>query len=205
VGVDFDVEEVHVAPSGKRVLYVASDNPLNVRGLRDFLRYAWPWILRDVPGAELVVTGRVGRAVPPDSPGVRVTGTVEDLRALYREARVVINPAVAGTGLKIKTLEALCHFRPLVTWPHGVEGLDPRLAGFCFTVSDWYEFYLAVTRVLGDAALGRLSTADRRAISETVSADRVYAPLDRALRQFFDGLDPKVRRSEGGEGSFRGD
>ena len=56
--------------------------------------------------------------------GVRVLGLVDDLTARYQEAALVINPVVAGTGLKIKMLEALCHLRPIVTWPAGVDGLD---------------------------------------------------------------------------------
>ncbi len=41
-GVDFDIRTDPAIPSGHRVLYVASGNPMNRRGLRDFLRFAWP-------------------------------------------------------------------------------------------------------------------------------------------------------------------
>lgn len=205
VGVDFDVEEDYVPATGKRVVYVASDNPLNTRGLRDFLRYAWPLVLRDSPDAELVVAGPVGRVVPPGAPGVTVAGAVDDLRGLYRGARMAINPAVAGTGLKIKTLEALCHFRPLVTWPHGAEGLEAALAMLCFTVSDWYEFHLAVSHILADPNLGQFSTADRKAVSEAVAANRIYAPLDRLLREFFAGSGRGRARGQQGEVSVRAD
>src|SRR5581483_3395143 len=101
---------------------------------------AWPRIRRDVPDAELLVAGKVGRFLPADVPGVMRLGTVDDLDPLYEQARVVINPAVAGTGLKIKTLEALCHFRPIITWPNGTDGLAPELAALCTVASDWHDF-----------------------------------------------------------------
>jgi hypothetical protein len=61
---------------------------------------------------------------------------------------VVINPVVAGTGAKIKTIEALCHLRPVVTWPAGVDGLHPRLAAGCVVTHDWFEFSNAVVEAL---------------------------------------------------------
>jgi hypothetical protein len=60
-GVDFDIVEDAGVPSGRRALCVASDNPMNRKGLADFLRFAWPHIRREVPDAELLVAGRVTR------------------------------------------------------------------------------------------------------------------------------------------------
>ena len=95
-GVDFEVLEETSTPRGRRVLYVASDNPMNRHGLRDFLRHAWPAVREAVPDAELTVVGAVGASVPVAPPGVTVMGRVDDLAPLYRDCRVVINPAVAG-------------------------------------------------------------------------------------------------------------
>ena len=67
-------------------------------------------------------------------------GRVDDLAELYRSARVVINPVLAGTGLKIKTVEALSRLRPIVTWPTGVEGLPETLKTLCDVVDNWFEF-----------------------------------------------------------------
>jgi len=140
-GIDFDPVETNGTPSpSPAVLMVASDNPLNVKGLRDFLRFAWPLITRDVPGAEFRVVGAVGRKVDTEDPSVKVLGLVDDLSRAYAEAWVVINPAVAGTGLKIKTVESICHLRPVVVWPSGLEGLDAEARAFCRVATNWYEF-----------------------------------------------------------------
>jgi hypothetical protein len=184
-GVDFDVMDDRRVPTEGRILYVASSNARNCKGLEDFLRFAWPRIHHRVPQAELVVVGGVAQVVADrEVPGVRAMGPVDDLTAEYQGAALVINPVVAGTGLKIKTLEALCHLRPVVTWPAGVEGLDPKLAALCLVARDWYEFSEQVIGVLTRASSGVFTTADRSLIAELVAPEHVYAALDSAYRAF---------------------
>jgi len=185
-GVDFDVVPDAVGSIAGRIVFVASGNPRNRKGLLDFIRLAWPRVRRDAPDAELIVVGGVaealaGRAVP----GVSITGAVDDVAPLYRDAALVINPAVAGTGAKIKTIEALCHLRPLVTWPAGIDGLDPGLASRCIVVRDWYAFGKAVVDVLTGRDV-RLLESDRDAIAALVSPETTYAALDCAYRSFFE-------------------
>ena len=183
-GVDFDVVEAPGAPSGRRVLYVASDNPMNRKGLSDFLRFAWPQVRRDVPDAELLVVGKVSHASGIDAPGVIRRGPVHDLDALYREARIVINPAIAGTGLKIKTLEALGHLRPIVTWPNGTDGLPRDLAALCITVQDWYEFSREVATHLRAEEPILFSPAQRASIVDLTSPATVYRTLTETFEAF---------------------
>jgi hypothetical protein len=186
-GVDFDVVADAAGSIAGRILFVASGNPRNCKGLTDFVRLAWPWIRRSVPDAELVVVGGVAAAVAGRLvPGLTVAGAVDDVAPLYREAALVINPVVAGTGVKVKTVEALCHLRPIVTWPAGVDGLDPRLAARCVVVRDWYEFGTAVVDALTTRDGSRFTDDDRAVIVELVSPETTYAALDHAYRTFFE-------------------
>ena len=180
-GVDFDVVEDPGVPSGRRVLYVGSGNPMNRKGLLDFVRFAWPQIRQAVPDAELILAGRVGDALDVDVPGIVRLGLVDDLDPVYAQARVVINPAVAGTGLKIKTLEALTHLRPIVTWPSGGAGLAPELAAFCVTVHDWFDFSHRVTDLLATDEPRVFSRTERETIVRLTSAAMVYGDMTAAL------------------------
>jgi hypothetical protein len=181
VGVDFEVADRPPAPArAPVVLLVASENNLNVKGLRDFLCFAWPLVRREVPDAELRVVGSVGGHVDAWSAGVRVLGRVDDLGAAYADARLVINPAVAGTGLKIKTVEAVSQSRPIVLWPTGVEGLAPQERALCHAATDWFEFARHVIRLLQEDA-APIGVDRRQALAEHFAPDRVYAPLAQAL------------------------
>jgi hypothetical protein len=189
-GVDFDVVDDGGIPSGRSVLCVASDNPLNKKGLKDFLRFAWPHVRRDVPEAELIVVGSISRSAPANVPGVTPLGHVADLAALYARVRLVINPAVAGTGIKIKTLEALSHLRPIVTWPNGAEGLPPELAALCVIVNDWYEFGQKVADALAPEAPRLFSTRERETVIRLTSPAVAYGALGDVVAQFLSAHEP---------------
>ena len=183
-GVDATVVESADWPNRPVVLLAGSGNLLNVTGLRDFLRFCWPDVLEQVPDAQLRIAGGVGRAAPPGEPAVAALGYVPDLRAEYRTARVVINPAVAGTGLKIKTIEALAHLRPVVGWPHNRDGLPDWLNEFVYEAADWRNFAQELARRLQQTE-SPFDSAAIAAIARQLSPEVVYRDLDDRLAKFF--------------------
>lgn len=150
VGIDFDVVR-HDTVGDERnntVLVVGSNYPANISGLKAFYEHAWPIVRKENPRAELLVAGKIRDAITNDTPQVSVLGWVDDLRTLYRQAAVVINPTMTGIGLKIKTVEALCHGRALVATPNAVEGLVFRSGAPCVVCDNWPEFAGAIVSLL---------------------------------------------------------
>jgi FkbM family methyltransferase len=181
-GIDFCPAEVtRMSAPNPVILIVASDNALNVKGMKDFLRFAWPLVRREVPDAELRVIGAVGSLVEVDDSSVKILGAVDDLTTAYAEARVVINPAVAGTGLKIKTIESLCHLRPLVTWPSGVDGVEADVRSLCHIATDWYMFAQHVIQLCKSEDASQVLVRKREEILRRFSPDTTYAALKAAL------------------------
>jgi len=182
VGVDFSVKtQVEELPSESTILLVASNNPMNNKGLKDFLRFSWPIIRKHQPAAELHVVGDVGRAVAVVPDGVKILGRLGDLDAAYAQAAVVINPTVAGTGLKIKTVEALCQLRPVVTFPAGVDGLGDAARPLLHVATDWFDFARQVSRVLDERPSAEALTQLGVALAHDFSPQAIYAQLARAL------------------------
>jgi glycosyltransferase involved in cell wall biosynthesis len=182
-GMDFDViTDAKDATLRNSIVVVASDNPLNVHGLTAFLSECWPAIKAAEPTASLHIVGKVGNMCRVADPAIRYSGWVDDLDLTYREASVAINPTIAGTGLKIKSVQALAHGKPLVAWPNGVEGLDYHGDPPFVVCRSWMEFSHAVVRLLHSDA-ERFALAGRAldyARSE-FAASKVYAELDRHL------------------------
>ncbi|MGO9895637.1 MAG: class I SAM-dependent methyltransferase [Bryobacteraceae bacterium] len=182
-GVDFDFTPLDSPPAGRSILLVASGNPLNVKGAHDFLRFAWPLVQRKFGDAELLIVGLIGESIKVRDPNVRVLGRVDDLAPLYAQARVVINPAVAGTGLKIKTIEAIANLRPIVLWPSGVSGIDPELKAYCYIAENWYSFAKGVIEHLDDErAIAKLRQNQDR-VRKLIAAENVYSDLAKVLGQ----------------------
>ena len=74
---------------------------------------------------------------------------MEDLGPFYDECSVIINPCLAGSGLKIKSVEALSYGKPLVTTPKGAEGLtDSPGNGLFIHELDSHEFGSVLIRLL---------------------------------------------------------
>jgi polysaccharide biosynthesis protein PslH len=92
-----------------------------------FVNRVWP-LIRDLePDATFTIVG----ADPPDDvvrlgerSGVRVTGSVDDVRPWLRSASAVVVPLLAGGGTRLKILEAFASGRPVVSTSIGASGLD---------------------------------------------------------------------------------
>ncbi|MCA9528756.1 MAG: glycosyltransferase [Myxococcales bacterium] len=165
-------------PCGGRVLFVGSANHANVAGARFLLEQVAPRLWEIEPGATLVFAGPICGALPGSSgagaDGGRVErlGIVDDLAAVYEAADVAVVPVLFGTGLKIKTIEALGFGVPTVTTSVGAEGLEAGVgrAGDddAFVVADGAaRFADAVSAVLQDGALrARLAAAALRFAAE---------------------------------------
>ena len=188
VPLDFDVVDDAPPPRGSKLLYVASDNGPSTKGFRDFLRVAWPLVLREAPHAELLVAGRVCRTVERAPENVRLLGQVADLTPLYEEAKLTINPSVAGTGFKIKTAESLSHLRPVVGWPSSVDGFQSELAALCYSSTDWRDFAGRVVEILNSPRQQWFSAEDVAQIRNSLSPDAVYADLLNYLNDYCDRL-----------------
>jgi polysaccharide biosynthesis protein PslH len=108
-----------------RVGYVGSGNPFNVAAMQQLQKQ-----LRQRPelraGCEFQVGGAVCHALAADPGPFVLQGMVHDLAAFYSGVDLVLNPMPGGTGLKIKTIEALSFGLPVIgtrdAWAGIVDG-----------------------------------------------------------------------------------
>ncbi|QJW80197.1 glycosyltransferase [Burkholderia glumae] len=161
-----------------RVLIVASGNEFNVRGTQDFLDYTWPLVRQACPDARLRVVGKVCREVQCDDPTVALLGFVESLDAEYVQAEVVVNPCRVGTGLKIKTIEALAWGKAHVAWPSAADGLRELGEVPAVIATDVVGFADAIVEILRSSTLRiAMQSAAHQFICEHFLAERVYKDL----------------------------
>jgi glycosyltransferase involved in cell wall biosynthesis len=138
--------------------YIGAVSPLNLRGIEWFLENCWPDVRVRIPGAVFRVAGTICKEVKA-GPGIELLGSTEELEAFYGGCRCMINPCLAGSGLKIKCIEALQMGVPLVTTSAGAEGLGDG-AGTAYELADSAEDFAArVAAFLSDPDLGARTSA----------------------------------------------
>ena len=149
------------------LLFVGSFPHLpNLDALDTFLKDAWPLLRQQMPGARLTVAG----ARPPErvldldgEDGLRVVGEVDDLRPLYRSHRALVVPVRAGSGTRLKIVEAFASALPVISTSLGVEGILARPEKDFLLADTAAEQVAACRRLLEDNGLvDRLGAAGRR-------------------------------------------
>jgi glycosyltransferase involved in cell wall biosynthesis len=132
-----------------RVLCIGSASEANIHGVDNFIKNVLHHLRSQIPGFELVVAGKVCDAVA-DAAGCVKLGEIQDLDRIYQEADIVINPVNVGTGLKIKSIEALGRGKPLVTTLVGAEGLEDAIGGGVVIVYGPEDYIAIISKLVSD-------------------------------------------------------
>jgi Macrocin-O-methyltransferase (TylF)/Glycosyl transferases group 1 len=112
---------------------VASRNQLNLAMVRNCLET----IARRLAGAEcpftVNVAGEIKELVDASpagahavfrAPWVDMRGFVPDIDGFYAEMDLIVSPVTVGTGINVKTVQAMAHGKPLLSTTRGSAGID---------------------------------------------------------------------------------
>jgi glycosyltransferase involved in cell wall biosynthesis len=172
-------------PTSGRLLFIGSDYQPNIEGVTWFLKEVGPILDRSAPGGfTLNLVGAVGLVENeyPRSLSWVARGKVEELAPEYVDAEIIVIPLLAGTGLKIKLVEALAHGKAIVTTSVGAQGLE-NISGSGFLVADTAEeFAAAVLKISRDPQeRKRLELAARKIALSVLSPSSCYSNLGQSL------------------------
>jgi glycosyltransferase involved in cell wall biosynthesis len=136
-------------------------------GLRFLARDVLARIRAVLPRVRLSV---IGRAVPrlgddPAREGIDVVGYVPDVRPEILRAAVFVAPTRIGSGMRVKTLEALALGRPVVATSVGCAGIDVRAGEHLLVADD--------PQTLADHVVALLRDPERAARLGAAAAARV--------------------------------
>jgi glycosyltransferase involved in cell wall biosynthesis len=186
--------------------FIASDACFNLHGFLFFAEQVLPLIRRRQPAFTMLIAGSVGnplRAALPDIPGLTFAERIDNVRDFYENVRMVVTPLLVGTGVSLKTLEALGFGCPVVTTTVGARGLSVA-PGRDLVVADSAEAFAdAVVNLLRDVgrqdAIGRHG---REMASAIHSVDAALARLDEIVHPptSLQPSAPTPRRREAREG-----
>lgn len=104
-----------------RVGFIGSANSVNTRSLERFLEIFEEADLKN--RLSLYIAGSICKKITTKNPDISLLGFVASLDDFYKEVDLIINPLILGTGLKIKTIEALSYGKAVISTDIGFEGI----------------------------------------------------------------------------------
>lgn len=125
-----DTRENQLIPeddSSTRILFVGNMGYLpNIDAMQYFVNDIFPLIRQKISDTELWIVGKSpDRAVIDlQGNGVVVTGKVDDVRPYYQQCKVCVIPLRAGSGTRLKIIEAMALGRPVISTSVGCEGIE---------------------------------------------------------------------------------
>ncbi|MCI0523173.1 MAG: glycosyltransferase family 4 protein, partial [Bacteroidales bacterium] len=123
----------------------------NIDGLRWFMKAVWPQVIRSHADARLFIAGRGASdetAVQMSVPNVIFMGEVDNARTFMESMTVLIAPLFAGSGLRIKIIEAMSLGKTVVVTPVAATGLPVTSGKELFIARDAVSFCNALTQAL---------------------------------------------------------
>jgi glycosyltransferase involved in cell wall biosynthesis len=154
-------------------------NLIAVRFFRDSI---WPVLRERWPQLKWRLIGRNPERLRHELAGddrIRLTGAIPDAVAEIASARAAVVPVLAGSGTRVKIIEAWAAAVPVVSTRVGAEGL-PGIAGEHLLIEDEPgDFARAVSSLLEFPSLGKTLGDNGRLLYETdLTWEAAWARLD---------------------------
>lgn len=177
-------QTVPIAPVD--LLFVGQSTLPNAEAIQWFFESVWPLIKHC--RYQIRIIGAIAELIRRDLPelyrefGQYFLGSVEELAPYYQAARCIIAPMISGTGISIKTIEALALGKPFVGTSKAYRGMPMALikeAGLCGHDAP-EEFADAIALALAEEK--RAGSISRTAYDRLFSTEASFAAREEALR-----------------------
>jgi len=154
----------------------------NRSAVRFFRREVWPLLRERHPELVWRLVGKNPEAIRSFTAGdsrIEVTGEVEDAVRELAKARVAVVPLLAGSGTRLKILEAWAAGTPVVSTTIGAEGLPVGDGQHLLLADTPSQFAGAVDRLLACSDLREsLAVAGRLLLEEEFTWEKAWRQLE---------------------------
>jgi glycosyltransferase involved in cell wall biosynthesis len=121
------------------------DVPHNAVSLENFIDGYLPNIIRNIPGVLIRVIGKnpapsLVELVKKFPLHVRIEGYVDSLDEVLHGACAMLVPLLFGSGVKLKTIDALSYGLPIIATDFGVEGVGVSTNYDCIVENDLSKY-----------------------------------------------------------------
>ena len=111
--------------ASKNILFFSGGGSLNKDGIERFIKDVWPLLIEKDPEIKLLIGGGICGSLKDSilPEGIVLKGRYDNPDDFYALGDICINPVFKGSGLKIKTMEAIAHGKVTIVDPHSAIGV----------------------------------------------------------------------------------
>lgn len=122
----------------------------NIEAMEWFKEQIWPLILEASPVTEFFMAGKhmPKRYQYWNSERFHVNGEVESVEQFSADKSILVVPLRSGSGIRIKTIEAMMAGKAVVTTTQGAMGLDVKTDVHCLIADEPQDFAKACIRLM---------------------------------------------------------
>lgn len=137
------------------IVFLSGGNHYNINGIKWFVKEVFPLIIKKIPDARLIIGGSICKVLKDvkNESCVELFGYVDDPSYFYAQADVAINPVYQGTGLKIKTFEAISYDKITLVHPHSMAGVFQKDTAPLFASENPQEWVTYLYKIWNDKEL----------------------------------------------------
>ena len=158
----------------------------NKVGLRWFIETVFPDFKKKYSDAKLLVVGRSPasyvRELCENRDGIELYVDVPDVKVYYNQCRAIVVPLLAGSGTRIKILEAALANTPVLSTPKGAEGLDLVDQTDVLLFRNSREFCFKYNKLLDRDSYNSLICNAKDAVARRYSVQQFNDLMEQVLR-----------------------
>jgi glycosyltransferase involved in cell wall biosynthesis len=179
--------------------FIGSSGLFNVEAIEFFGNSIIPHIRERRQDFRCLIAGpisNVARGILASERGIEFLDSINDLNDFYGRVKIVIVPLLSGTGVSVKTLEAMNYGCPVLSTTVGVRGLEVKDRFDIWIEDDPKQFAESLVKMLdNDALQSQLMLNALTTISGKYSLAWHYEVLNSVLN-----MNPASKTKESGNG-----
>lgn len=172
------------SPDDKVIVFTgAMDYWPNIDAVQWFAEEVFPEVRKINPNAQFYIVGtRPSEQVMQlgNLPGIKVTGSVPDVRPYLAHADVAVAPLRIARGIQNKVLEAMAMAKAVVVSPQALEGIDAKNGAELFLAED-SKAYLSILSTLLNTKNVDVGIAARKKVEARYNWDSNLQSVDALL------------------------
>lgn len=165
----------------KKIGFIGSDNVVNQKAINSFIIQFDNYAKSKKINFKLYIGGLVCKKLNIKSEFIEKVGEIDNLESFYSKMDLIINPLMFGTGLKIKTVEALSYGIPIISTVIGFEGVESKYPYHqCTNIREMINY------------IDKLNKKEEKLIEMSNSSRKIFEQYDNSVKNIIQTIFPFI-------------